>query len=239
MDFQKRLRPNLKFIMSKIKLKLALNSLFVKIHRLNTLNRFKFEIVEKPINKLKFYTGILLLSVAVLGFFGIRPEFMNLYKTINLKNDLTHKKVVLEEKQKNLKDYENVNNNFSGSINRLNLAMPESLDMENYLVSINQAANLNEMYINSFSTTYLEKNTISLDITLLGKTEKIESLIKSIEELKRITKIVSIEVYNTGVVSFIKIKSEIYYLNSEGIKEPLDIYEPINGKIDVEFLRGF
>lgn len=195
--------------------------------------------MEKPINSLKFYVGIFLLSAVTLGYFGIRPEFMNLFRTLNLKNDMTHKKIILGEKQKKLKNYEDINNNFSGPINRLNLAMPESLDMENYLVSINQAANLNEMYINSFSTVYLGKNTIALDITLLGKAEKIGSLIKTMEELKRITKIISIEVYNTNAVSFIKIKAEIYYLNSEDTKELLDIYEPINGKIDTEFLQGF
>ena len=194
---------------------------------------------EKPVNRLKFYFGIFVLSTTIVGFFGIRPEFMILFKTIVLKSDLTHRKIVLEEKQKNLRIYEKASNGLSGSIDRLNIAMPESPDMENYLVSINQAANLNEMYINSFSAVFLGKNTIAMDILLLGKTNKIGNLIKSIETLKRITKIKSIEVYNAGVEPYIKIKSEIYYLNPESTKEPLDIYKPISGKIDVEFLQSF
>lgn len=227
---------------SKIKPKLISlehNSLFAKIRKLNILNRFKFEIAEKPINKLKLYMVIFLLSSIILGYLGIRPQFINLLNILNLKADLIHKKVVLEEKQKILRGYEKTNNNLSEFINRLNLSMPESPDMENYLISINQAANLNEMYINSFSAVFLGKNTIAIDTILLGKTNKIGDLIKSIETLKRITKIKSIEVYNAGVEPYIKIKSEIYYLNPESTKGPLDIYKPISGKIDVEFLQSF
>ena len=238
MGFQKCLKRSLKFTMSQLYSLLKHIFLFVKVCNLNILNRFKFEIAEKPLNKLRFVMGIFIISAITLGYFGIRPEFIKLFKTLNLKNDLVHKKIILEEKQKNLVNYEKINGRLSEFVNRLNLAMPESPDMENYLISINQAANLNEMYINSFSASFLGKNAVVIDATLLGKTNKIGNLIKSIESLKRITKIKSVEVYSAGVEPYIKIKSEIYYLNPESSKEIVDIYKPISGKIDVEFLQG-
>lgn len=227
---------------SKIKSALTLlkhNFLFTKMLTLNIPNRFKFEILEKPVNKIKFSIGIFVILTTIIGFFGIRPELKNLLSTLRLRNDLIHKKVFLETKQKTLRDYEKTNSELSDFVGRLNTAMPTSPDIETYLISVNQTTNLNEMYINSLTTSLSKNNTVLIEAIIYGKTEKIKDLINAIETFKRITKIKSVEMNNSGTDSYIKIKAEIYYSDSEGSKKPLDIYQPISGKIDVEFLRGF
>lgn len=189
----------------------------------------------KIVNEPKLYVYLFILSVVFFGFFGIRNDLKKFGLLYSARKDMSSKKMVLETKLKQLKEFDYFINRYGSNINKLDSAMPNYPDIEDYILSVNREAGILGMYVDAANLNYGEDSQVEITMSILGNTDRIVTLIESLELLKRITNVKEISV-NTPEVRVIM---KIYYLSISQLKKNLDIYSPISGKIDLEFLQSF
>lgn len=146
-------------------------------------------------NSPKFYLYWAILSVVILGFFGIFPLGKVLISKINTLQELKKINVELEQKVKDLVTARNQLEDLNAYTPYLDAYLPKKIILQNYMIDFVSAASSSGFFVQRFNPQKETKEGLLVNITLEGDGDTYD-LIREIESLGRVTRISNITVTN-------------------------------------------
>jgi Tfp pilus assembly protein PilO len=141
-----------------------------------------------------FYFYILLFCFFVFGVGGILPLSLNFFKKVAAINEMNILISNFEKKEEDRKLFASQYQDVSPYLYYLDLYMPEDINSEDYLTSLNAVVSNKGFSIRRFIPKGgVSNNTLDININIDGYGD-LPELVKEIEALKRVTKINSLEI---------------------------------------------
>lgn len=151
------------------------------------------------------------LNMLIFGFLTVK-SVMGLVERYQTYKQFTVNSVSLDEKLSYLEKNAPFEVTYDGYINSLVYAIPQSVELQEYLTILNSSAGKSGFVLKSFRPSVDGKNKISFSADFRGSAENIPELIKSLEKLPRLTLIEQIKATREKNLFRVEVTAKIFYL---------------------------
>lgn len=162
----------------------------------------------------KMYLGWAAVAILLIGVFGILPVSRELLNKYTIIVQMTELNKALSKKIDDVSNASKEIELIAEDIIYLNSYLPEDFEIQNYMIDFITAAGVAGYYVDSFTPATESGGAIGIFVTLSGDGDLI-TLIKSIENLKRVSEIQDVNLSNSGTENSLRLTVTTYIMEKQ------------------------